>query len=121
MKMGISEWVTILTGVTLAVGLIGGHVTWMFKVERHLLVVAKAFDINDKDSVVVRQKRHSDQIEQVHKDVQSLREEVIDLSALMSIINYEPALLAEMAAITKSITTLAERRLLQNKKENDGT
>jgi len=117
--MSISEWVTILTGVTLAVGLIGGHVAWMFKVERHLLTVARAFDTNDKDSIVVRQKRHSDQINEVRKDVQGLREEVIDLSALMSIINYEPALLAEMAAITKSITTLAERRLRQ--KENDGT
>jgi len=117
--MSISEWVTILTGVTLAVGLIGGHVAWMFKVERHLLTVARAFDTNDKNSIVVRQKRHSDQINEVRKDVQGLREEVIDLSALMSIINYDPELLAEMAAITKSITTLAERRLRQ--KENDGT
>ena len=119
--MNITEWVAILTGVTLAVGLIGGHVAWMVKVERHLLTVAQAFDTGNKDSVVARQDRHSDQIEQVHKDVQSLREEVIDLSSLMKIIDYEPELLAEMAAITKSITTLAERRLRQNKKENDGT
>ena len=43
--MNITEWVAILTGVTLAVGLIGGHVAWTVKVEKHLLTVSKRIDV----------------------------------------------------------------------------
>lgn len=108
----MAEWIgAVATIVTVCSGMLLGAIAWCWKVERHLLIVSRAFHPENPDAVPSRLAHHSDRIEQLSADVNGVRIEMEHAMAILTIVKLDPDLQKQMAAIATGMRSLAERQI----------